>query len=1048
MTAVPFTPASLAVWDGLDAHKFRNEREAVAANLARIPLDAVERAAVVDEAVALVEHARRSQKKQGVVESFLQQFSLGTREGLALMCLAEALLRVPDEETRDRLIAEKIGSADWASHLGQSDSLFVNASTWGLMLTGKLVDVDDEAKTDLPGFLKRIAGRLGEPVIRSAVATAVKIMGEQFVVGRTIQAALKRSNKEGWLCSFDMLGEGARTLADADRYEKIYADAIEAVGKTSKGPSSEDGGPEHGHGVSVKLSALSPRYEATQEDGVWADLYPRVLRLARIAARYDINFTMDAEEADRLALSLKLLDRLAHEPSLGGWTGLGLAVQAYQKRGLETIQRVADLARRSGRRLMVRLVKGAYWDTEVKRAQVFGRTDYPVFTTKAATDLNYLVCARAMIEAAPAIYSQFASHNAHTLAAVRRMARDRGVAVEHQRLHGMGEALYDAAIEKWADETVIVRAYAPVGGHEELLPYLVRRLLENGANSSFVHALLDERVPASAVAADPISLVEQAPDRHPKIPVPKDMYGDRQNSLGRDYSQSADRARHAKALDAVDRETLTSGPIIGGKLRAGIAAQAVSNPFDRAQVLGHVSEAEAADINAAVEAAAEAQIQWDRQGGAKRAVILRAMGDALEADLDRLVALLSREAGKTLNDGVAEVREAADFCRYYALLAERDFSAPETLKGPTGETNQLILHGRGVFACISPWNFPLAIFTGQIAAALAAGNAVLAKPAEQTPLIAAEAVRLYHKAGLNPDLLALVPGRGETVGAALVTHPGIDGVAFTGGTDTAAAINRSIAARPGAIIPFIAETGGLNGMFIDTTALKEQVIDDVILSAFGSAGQRCSALRILYVPQDSADALIEGLKGALAVQTVADPADPKTDIGPVIDPESRRALDAHVERLSKEAKIIARADLPLGAEKGDLFAPTIAEIPTPDFLEREVFGPILHIYRYAPSELKSVAGKLAARGYGLTLGVHSRIEAFAEEVVALVPAGNVYVNRSITGAVVGVQPFGGEGLSGTGPKAGGPNSLIRYAAEKAISVNIAAQGGDPALLNL
>ena len=1043
MTSPVFTPTSLAAWDGLDTHKFRDEREAVAANLARTPLDASERAAVVAEATALVEHARRSQKKQGVVESFLQQFSLGTREGLALMCLAEALLRVPDEETRDRLIAEKIGSADWASHLGQSDSLFVNASTWGLMLTGKLVDVDDEARSDLPGFLKRIAGRLGEPVIRQAVATAVKIMGEQFVVGRTIQGALKRSNKEGWLCSFDMLGEGARTMADADRYEKIYADAIEAVGKTSKGQ-----GPEQGHGVSVKLSALSPRYEATHEDDVWTTLYPRILRLAQIAAKHDINYTMDAEEADRLALSLKLLDRLAHEPSLGGWTGLGLAVQAYQKRGLETIERVADLARRSGRRLMVRLVKGAYWDTEIKRAQVLGRTDYPVFTTKAATDLNYLVCAKAMIAAAPAIYSQFASHNAHTLAAVRRMARDRNVTVEHQRLHGMGEALYDAAHEAWADETVIVRAYAPVGGHEELLPYLVRRLLENGANSSFVHALLDERVPASAVAADPISLVEQAPDRHPKIPVPKDMYGDRQNSLGRDYSQAADRDRHARALEGVDRETLTSGPIIGGKLRAGINAQAVTNPFDRSQVLGHVSEAEAADIDAAVEAAAEAQVKWDRQGGAKRAVILHAMGDALEANMDRLVALLSREAGKTLNDGVAEVREAADFCRYYALLAERDFTAPQTLKGPTGETNQLFLHGRGVFACISPWNFPLAIFTGQIAAALAAGNAVLAKPAEQTPLIAAEAVRLYHKAGLNPDLLALVPGRGETVGAALVTHPGIDGVAFTGGTDTAAAINRSIAARPGAIIPFIAETGGLNGMFIDTTALKEQVIDDVIQSAFGSAGQRCSALRVLYVPKDSADALIEGLKGALAVQTVADPADPKTDIGPVIDTESRRALEAHVERLSKEAKIIARADLPLGAEKGDLFAPTIAEIPTPDFLEREVFGPILHIYRYAPSDLKAVAGKLAARGYGLTLGVHSRIEAFAAEVIDLVPAGNVYVNRSITGAVVGVQPFGGEGLSGTGPKAGGPNSLIRYAAEKAISVNIAAQGGDPALLNL
>ncbi|HEY1073977.1 bifunctional proline dehydrogenase/L-glutamate gamma-semialdehyde dehydrogenase PutA [Brevundimonas sp.] len=1037
------TPTDLKHWDDLDRNKFRDERAVVAELLAKPGLTTAERADVFRDAVALVDQARASQKKQGVVESFLQEFSLGTREGLALMCLAEALLRTPDADTRDRLIAEKIGSADWASHMGQSDSLFVNASTWGLMLTGKLVDVDEEAKTDLSGFLKRIAGRLGEPVIRQAVATAVKIMGEQFVVGRTIEAALKRSDREGWLCSFDMLGEGARTTADAERYEKIYADAIEAVGKTAKGQ-----GPEAGHGVSVKLSALSPRYEATQEDRVWEELYPRILRLALIAAKYDINYTIDAEEADRLALSLKLLERLAREPELGDWKGLGLAVQAYQKRTTETVAKLADLARSSGRRLMVRLVKGAYWDTEIKRAQVMGRTDYPVFTTKPATDLNYLICAKALIEASPYIYAQFATHNAHTLAAVRRMARDRNVTIEHQRLHGMGEALYDAAHEAWADEHVIVRAYAPVGGHEELLPYLVRRLLENGANSSFVHALLDERVPATAVAADPITAVEAQPDRHPRIPVPMNIYGDRQNSLGRDYSQAADRERHAKALERVDSEKLTSGPIIGGKLKAGVNPQDVTNPFDRSQVLGHVSEASVEDVDAAVTAAAEAQVAWDRIGGAGRAPILRAMADGLEADMDRLVALLSREAGKTLNDGVAEVREAADFCRYYALLAERDFGGRQTLKGPTGETNELVLHGRGVFAAISPWNFPLAIFTGQIAAALAAGNAVVAKPAEQTPLIAAEAVRLFYKAGLNPDLLALVPGRGEIVGAALTAHPGIDGVAFTGGTDTASAINRGLAARPGAIIPFIAETGGLNAMFVDTTALKEQVIDDVILSAFGSAGQRCSALRILYAPKEAADALIEGLKGALATQVIGDPTDPRTDIGPVIDAESRANLEAHVERLSKDAKIIARAELAPGSDKGDLFAPTIAEIPTPDFLEREVFGPILHVYRYDSKDLKTVAAKLAARGYGLTLGVHSRIEAFADEVVRLVPAGNVYVNRSIIGAVVGVQPFGGEGLSGTGPKAGGPNSLIRYAAEKAISVNIAAQGGDPALLNL
>lgn len=1035
------TPTDLRHWDELDRNKYRDEREVVAELLAAEPLTPDGRAAVLNDAIGLVESARKSQKRQGVVESFLQEFSLGTREGLALMCLAEALLRTPDADTRDRLIAEKIGSADWASHLGQSDSLFVNASTWGLMLTGKLVDVDEEARADLPNFLKRLVGRLGEPVIRQAVATAVKIMGEQFVVGRTIEAALKRSDRENWLCSFDMLGEGARTAADAERYEKIYADAIEAVGKTAKGE-----GPERGHGVSVKLSALSPRYQAVQEDRVWEELYPRILRLALIAAKYDINYTIDAEEADRLALSLKLLERLAREPALGDWQGLGLAVQAYQKRTTETVAKLAELAKSSGRRLMVRLVKGAYWDTEIKLAQVNGRTDYPVFTTKPATDLNYLVCAKALIEASPHIFCQFATHNAHTLAAVHRMAADRGVTIEFQRLHGMGEALYDGAKVEWGD--VVVRAYAPVGGHEELLPYLVRRLLENGANSSFVHALLDERVPAADVAADPITSVEAQPDRHPKIPVPMNIYGDRKNSLGRDYSQASDRELHAAALERVDSEKLTAGPIIGGKLRAGVNPQDVTNPYDRSRVLGHVSEASVEDVDAAVGAAAEAQVAWDRLGGAGRAPVLRAMADALEADLDRLVALLSREAGKTLNDGVAEVREAADFCRYYALLAERDFGGRQTLKGPTGETNELVLHGRGVFAAISPWNFPLAIFTGQIAAALAAGNAVVAKPAEQTPLIAAEAVRLYYKAGLNPNLLALVPGRGETVGVALTNHPGIDGVAFTGGTDTANAINRGLAARPGAIIPFIAETGGLNGMFVDTTALKEQIIDDVILSAFGSAGQRCSALRVLYAPKDSADALIEGLKGALAAQVLGDPTDAKTDIGPVIDAESRANLEAHVERLSKEAKIIARAELPTGADKGDLFAPTIAEIPTPDFLEREVFGPILHVYRYEPKDLEKVAGKLAARGFGLTLGVHSRIDAFAKEVMELVPAGNVYVNRSIIGAVVGVQPFGGEGLSGTGPKAGGPNILIRYAAEKAISINIAAQGGDPALLNL
>ncbi len=1020
-------------WTALDdpAAKYRDETEAVTALLAARPLSADQQIAVRAQAEHLVRTARKAANRQGVVESFLQEFSLGTREGLALMCLAEALLRTPDAETRDRLIAEKIGGADWASHLGQSDSLFVNASTWGLMLTGRLVEVDEEARRDPPGFLRRLAERIGEPVVRRAVAQAIGIMGEQFVLGRTIEAALKRAAKEGQVCSFDMLGEGARTAADAARYEQAYADALEAVGKHGKGA-----GPEAGHGVSVKLSALSPRYEATHEDRVWAELYPRLKRLALIAARHDLNFTIDAEEADRLVISLKLLERLAGEPELGDWRGLGLAVQAYQKRGVLAVARVAEIARSSGRRLMVRLVKGAYWDSEIKRAQVNGRPDYPVYTTKAATDLSYLVCARALIEASPYVFAQFATHNAHTLSAVHAMAKAAGVKIEFQRLHGMGEALYRAADA--LREGAVVRTYAPVGGHEDLLPYLVRRLLENGANTSFVHALLDEGVPAEDVVVDPIVAVEKAGvGPHPKIPRPADIYGaERRNSAGFDLSIPDEAARLHHAARALPQ--LSAGP-------AGGAAQTVFSPAQAGLPVGEVREASVAEIDAAFATARLAQPAWDALGGFRRAEVLRAMGDALEANAERLIGICTREAGKTLADGVAEVREAVDFCRYYAHLAQTKFAGPEALKGPVGETNSLELHGRGVFVCISPWNFPLAIFTGQVAAALAAGNAVLAKPAEQTPLVAAAAVALFHDAGLPPALLALLPGRGETVGAALTAHPGCDGVAFTGGTDTARRINQTLAARPGPIIPFIAETGGLNGMFVDTTALKEQVVDDVVLSAFGSAGQRCSALRILFLPHDTADLVIETIKGAMDALVIGDPADPAVDVGPVIDEEARAALAAHLARLEREAKVLHRLEAPEG---GTFFGPVLAEIPSAKFLEREVFGPILHVVRYAPAQLARVAGELAGQGYGLTLGVHSRIDAFAREVRALVPAGNVYVNRSIIGAVVGVQPFGGEGLSGTGPKAGGPNALSRYAIERALSVNITAQGGDPALLNL
>jgi RHH-type proline utilization regulon transcriptional repressor/proline dehydrogenase/delta 1-pyrroline-5-carboxylate dehydrogenase len=1026
--------------DHLDTLKFADERAALARLFASEPLSPDAREAVRADALALVGAARRSARRQGLVEDFLQEFSLSTPEGLALMCLAEALLRTPDEATRDRLIAEKLASADWASHVGRSGSLLVNASTWSLMLTGRLIDPDEQAQQDLPGFLRRLAGRLGEPVIRRAVAAAVRIMGEQFVLGATVEKALRRATAEGFVCSFDMLGEGARTEADAERYEAAYASAIAKVAAAEPGR-----GPEAGHGISVKLSALSPRYEAREAERVWAELYPRIRRLAVQAARADINLTLDAEEADRLVISLQLLDRLAGEAELGDWRGLGLAVQAYQKRAPEVVSALAEIARRNGRRLMVRLVKGAYWDSEIKRAQVAGLPGYPVWTTKAATDLCYLACARVLIAAAPDLYGQFATHNAHTLAAVRQMAQAAGLTIEHQRLHGMGEALYAAARERYG--AFPLRVYAPVGSHEDLLPYLVRRLLENGANTSFVHALLDEKTPVGKVVSDPVEAVRAAGGgAHPRIPAPRDLYGEaRRNSEGLDLSIAETRTRLAAAVDALDREALRAGPIVAGREAPGEAVQPRRSPADRDRLLGEAGEATAADVEAAYAAARAAQPGWDTAGGARRADVLRAMADALETDRERLIALCAREAGKTLADGVAEVREAADFCRYYASLAERQFAAPETMTGPVGETNRLSLHGRGVFACISPWNFPLAIFTGQIAAALAAGDAVVAKPAEQTPLIAAAAVRLFHAAGLDPDLLHLLPGEGGRVGQALITHPACAGVAFTGGTETAWAINRALAARPGPIIPFIAETGGLNAMFVDTTALREQVIDDVVTSAIGSAGQRCSALRLLFVPHETADLLIEGLTGALRTLVVGDPAEAATDVGPVIDEEACEALQAHRARLGREARVLAQLDAPPG---GHFFGPVIAEIPDAGFLQTEVFGPILHVVRYDPAELEAAAAALTAAGYGLTLGVHSRLEAFAERVRRAVPAGNLYVNRSMIGAVVGVQPFGGEGLSGTGPKAGGPHALLRYAVERAVSVNTAAQGGDPALLNL
>jgi RHH-type proline utilization regulon transcriptional repressor/proline dehydrogenase/delta 1-pyrroline-5-carboxylate dehydrogenase len=1029
--------------DSLEAEKFEDEGKRIAELLAAPALDPAERRAASMAARDIVLKARTETKRSGVMESFLEEFGLSNPEGLALMCLAEALLRVPDADTADALIAEKIASGGWSDHRGKSDSLLVNASTWGLMLTGRIVQPPEDAETNPAGFMQRMVRQAGEPVIRNAMMQAMRIMGGQFVMGRTIDEALKRGQRnvkrgDAASHSFDMLGEGARTTADAGRYFESYANAIGEVGKAKTGVS-----PETADGISVKLSALHPAYRAVQSERVHRELYPMVVELAKLAAKQNINLTLDAEEADRLVLSLGLLERLAHEPELENWTGLGLAVQAYQKRGEAVVQWLGELARTADRRLMVRLVKGAYWDSEVKRTQVDGQPDYPVFTTKQATDVSYLACADALLKTGPAIYPQFATHNAHSLAAVDMMAKRAGrTDYEFQRLHGMGVALYKAAGRERS-----VRIYAPVGAHQDLLPYLVRRLLENGANTSFVHSFLDEDVPAERIAADPYTTLSAAPARHPRIPPPPGLYGSsRRNSAGMDFSQQAVRKRVAAEVGKLDASgAVAVGPIVAGEARV-TPGDPLYAPAERTRMVGTFAAATPSDAEAAYESALAYQPKWNAMGGARRADILEAMADAMERETDRLIAILAREGGKTLDDCIAEVREAVDFCRYYAVEAETKFKGLQALPGPAGETNGLEMMGRGVFVCISPWNFPLAIFTGQIAGALAAGNTVLAKPAEQTPVIAFEAVKLFHSAGLPVEALHLLAGDGK-VGARLTGDARCGGVAFTGSTEVARIINRQLAGKDGPIAPLIAETGGLNALFCDTTALREQVVDDVVMSAFRSAGQRCSALRLLFLPHETADETLEMIRGAMHVLVIGDPVDPATDVGPIIDAGARGLLDAHLERMGPAAKVWQR-DIGALRDKGTFFGPAIVELSSLDQIDREVFGPILHVIRYDPDDIETVGAALSAKGYGLTLGVHSRLEGFVGRVKASVRAGNVYVNRSIIGAVVGVQPFGGSGLSGTGPKAGGPHYIDRFATERTVTVNIAAQGGDPTLLNL
>jgi RHH-type transcriptional regulator, proline utilization regulon repressor / proline dehydrogenase / delta 1-pyrroline-5-carboxylate dehydrogenase len=1023
-----------------EAHR-RSEPDAVAAVLSAAAMRPAARRRIAQAARRLVAAVRAKRLDNGGLDAFLHEYALSSREGVALMCLAEALLRIPDTGTIDRLIRDKLAPADWKSHLGHSVSPFVNASTWALMLTGRLLR--DDAGRDLGGALHRFAARSAEPVVRQAVLAAMRILGRQFVMGRTIEEALARAaagERRGYRHSYDMLGEAARTAADAARYHAAYLDAI---GKLGAGAASR--AVVEAPAISVKLSALDPRYEPAQRDRVIGELPPRLLELCRAAKDANVGLTLDAEEADRLELSLDLFEALALAPALSGWDGLGIAVQAYQKRTLPVIDWLADLAVRSRHRLMVRLVKGAYWDSEIKRAQERGLDTYPVFTRKVATDVSYLACARRLFAAGEAIYPQFATHNAHTLAAVIELAGDRQD-WEFQRLHGMGEALYDEIVGPTGQRC---RVYAPVGSHEDLLAYLVRRLLENGANTSFVNRIVDERQPIDAIVADPVRQLAQLGEKpHPRIPLPRDLFRpSRINSSGLDLADRHGLTKLRDGLEAALRHPASAGPIVGG-VETAAAAMPVFDPADRRREIGTVSVTDAGLIETALAAASRAAPGWDRTPAGTRAATLERAAEFYERDRYALMALIIREGGRTIPAAISEVREAVDYLRYYATRARTEFAAPEPLPGPTGERNQIALHGRGVFACISPWNFPLAIFTGQVAAALAAGNAVVAKPAEQTPLVAAAAVRRLLAAGIPADVLQLLPGSGEAVGGALIADRRVAGAAFTGSTDTARKINQALAARSGPIVPLIAETGGQNAMIVDSSALPEQVVADVLTSAFDSAGQRCSALRLLYLQDDIAARVLAMLTGAMAELKFGEPALLATDIGPVIDADAQAALRHHAGRMAREARLLFQCELPAATEHGSFFAARLYEIDSARRLDGEVFGPVLHIVRWRADRLDAVLDEVEATGYALTLGIHSRLDDTVQHILGRLGIGNSYVNRNMIGAVVGVQPFGGERLSGTGPKAGGPRYLHRFATERTVSVDVTASGGNANLLTL
>ena len=952
-----------------------------------------------EKARQLVVNIRQAQVGKGGVDALLNEFSLSTEEGLVLMCLAEALLRVPDKHTADRLIRDKLSNGDWSSHLGNSESLFVNASAWGLLFTGKLVNYSDDEKKHQFGLLKRTCGRLGEPVIRQAVRYAMQIMGTQFVMGTTIDKAVERAvelENKGFTYSYDMLGEGARTMEDADRYFQSYMMAIKVIGEAAK-----NRGPFKSPGISVKLSAIHPRYRFSHRDRVMNELVPRLKTLAIAAKSYNISFTVDAEEADRLELSMDVIEAVFADAELAGWEGFGLAIQAYSKRCIHLIEWLRALTVRVGRKLMVRLVKGAYWDSEVKISQIEGHADFPVFSRKPSTDVSYQACAAKLLSYRDSIYPMFATHNAYTVATILEMAPDR-TGYEFQRLHGMGDALYDQVV---ADDKVPCRIYAPVGEHSDLLAYLVRRLLENGANSSFVNNIVDENIPVESLLKDPVETVRSwKQKRNTQIPLSANLYGaERKNSTGIDLTEIDAITPVRAAMQQWLERTAAIAPVDDAKV--------VRNPANHSQVIGYTVHHTPEQMLASIAKADAAFPAWSATPVQERARLLRALADALEANRDELLAICVKEAGKTVPDSVAEVREAVDFCRYYAARAEAMF------KDHAADS-------RGVVLCISPWNFPLAIFLGQVTAAVAAGNTVIAKPAEQTSLIAIRAIELWREAGLPAGVVELAVAPGRVIGEHVVPDLRIQAVMFTGSTETGSWIARKLAERGGEPVPLIAETGGQNCMIVDSTALPEQVVDDVVSSGFQSAGQRCSALRVLFLQEDVADKIITMIKGAMMELHVGDPAYLSTDVGPVIDQKALTGLQNHVKYLEGKATLHYACPIPSG-DGHFFFAPRLYEIKDLSVLEREVFGPVVHIIRFKADELSKVINQINATGYGLTMGVHSRIAQVTAQVAREVKAGNIYVNRNMIGAVVGVQPFGGRGLSGTGPKAGGPFYLTR-----------------------